>query len=581
MFGFGVKLYANGDRYVGQWTNNQRSGEGEFTTRLGDVYTGTWCADSMLTGVLKYRNGDRYTGDFRGNARNGVGIMQYKNGDEYSGNVKVYDGVGRINVDGANQTASTPPTSPANYQSRPPQPPRPPPSPPQRVTPQSRPVTPPHANKTASSPASPGSSMGTSSPVLYQVLNCVTAAVSPSKKPRIAPEAAQQSAPATPPVVSTKESKQRSSTKPMPSQLSVNKSTAPLLTTKPTEDSNPLYLKPSLLNIVPLQSLKDMIAHGSSTHVNVEEAKRYAEQVMLTGLTPTGPVVTHSKWRTSIAAAAEKQKNSTDINKTPMTFSQAIESSASQGQSKKPLLTVNVLPPSPSTPTVHIVSPKSALTKSAVAAIRRSECQSAINSKTDSIDFPYWREDDDEEEEVDVPIQTANRSAMLRVNKAVLSAANLRHKRQTGVRTSVSAEDHIQSKKVEQASKVSTANNSKAITTATVTTSVNVTSRRKSVTWLDVERGAPLTSSQSHCPYVSDEEETRGTGSSGEENDNTTDGAKMQYEVEDEEEGSDTSSQSSTVSEDLSTVYGGASTGVATKSQQESEEWEQYAYLYA
>jgi hypothetical protein len=43
--GAGVMMSINGDRYEGNWVNNQRSGRGKMMYSNGDFYDGTWLAD--------------------------------------------------------------------------------------------------------------------------------------------------------------------------------------------------------------------------------------------------------------------------------------------------------------------------------------------------------------------------------------------------------------------------------------------------------------------------------------------------------------------------------------------------------
>ena len=52
--------YKNGDRYEGEWKNDDREGKG----------------------ILNYKNGDRYDGEWKNDKREGKGILYY-NKDDY------------------------------------------------------------------------------------------------------------------------------------------------------------------------------------------------------------------------------------------------------------------------------------------------------------------------------------------------------------------------------------------------------------------------------------------------------------------------------------------------------------------
>jgi hypothetical protein len=38
----GEYLYCNGDKYIGSWKDDKKSGEGTLTMSTGDVYKGGW-----------------------------------------------------------------------------------------------------------------------------------------------------------------------------------------------------------------------------------------------------------------------------------------------------------------------------------------------------------------------------------------------------------------------------------------------------------------------------------------------------------------------------------------------------------
>ena len=90
--GFGVQMYANGDKYEGMWKDNLRHGSGTLwilTKKNGilrKLYTGDWARDKMEgRGTMYFENGDKYEGLWRENMRFGQGKLVYNDGDMYVG----------------------------------------------------------------------------------------------------------------------------------------------------------------------------------------------------------------------------------------------------------------------------------------------------------------------------------------------------------------------------------------------------------------------------------------------------------------------------------------------------------------
>src|SRR5574344_1207557 len=66
--------------------HTQRSGRGTFHYADGDVYVGDWTNDIQNgKGIYKFQNGDVYEGDYVQGERTGEGIFKYENGDRYTG----------------------------------------------------------------------------------------------------------------------------------------------------------------------------------------------------------------------------------------------------------------------------------------------------------------------------------------------------------------------------------------------------------------------------------------------------------------------------------------------------------------
>jgi hypothetical protein len=61
-------------RYVGDFKNAMRHGEGEFHWANGDIYRGEWKEDVCDgRGMLLSANGDKYEGDFKMGVKEGQG----------------------------------------------------------------------------------------------------------------------------------------------------------------------------------------------------------------------------------------------------------------------------------------------------------------------------------------------------------------------------------------------------------------------------------------------------------------------------------------------------------------------------
>ena len=83
--------YANGDRYDGEWKDNDIHGKGVYYFKDGDFKDGKWENGRFQSGIVKLTyendgNDDRlsFEGTFRGNGYY-EGKLSYKNGDRYEG----------------------------------------------------------------------------------------------------------------------------------------------------------------------------------------------------------------------------------------------------------------------------------------------------------------------------------------------------------------------------------------------------------------------------------------------------------------------------------------------------------------
>ncbi len=80
--GKGVFVYKNGDCYEGENKNNIRNGRGVMHYKnWGEKYEGDWVNDNRVGyGSLSFNNGDLYTGDFKLNVPWGEGVYRYADG---------------------------------------------------------------------------------------------------------------------------------------------------------------------------------------------------------------------------------------------------------------------------------------------------------------------------------------------------------------------------------------------------------------------------------------------------------------------------------------------------------------------
>ncbi|TAF63927.1 MAG: hypothetical protein EAZ55_12530 [Cytophagales bacterium] len=90
--GFGTYLFSNGDKYVGQWKNGLRHGQGTYTWSMsgdyaGDVYVGQFANDKRNGfGTYTYADGTLYTGQWVNGEEHGQGTMTWPSGSTYTGN---------------------------------------------------------------------------------------------------------------------------------------------------------------------------------------------------------------------------------------------------------------------------------------------------------------------------------------------------------------------------------------------------------------------------------------------------------------------------------------------------------------
>ena len=84
--GQGTFTDTNGEEYVGEWLNGNRHGQGTFFDTKGGKYVGEWLDGNRHgQGTFTDKKGTKYVGAFKQNKRDGVGSLLYVNGDTYVG----------------------------------------------------------------------------------------------------------------------------------------------------------------------------------------------------------------------------------------------------------------------------------------------------------------------------------------------------------------------------------------------------------------------------------------------------------------------------------------------------------------
>ena len=94
---FNKNVEKNIIRYEGEWKNGIREGKGKLYGNNGNIYEGDFKnGKGEGKGIYYYNNGNRYEGDFKNGLKEGKGIFYFKNGDKYEGDFKndKYEGKG-------------------------------------------------------------------------------------------------------------------------------------------------------------------------------------------------------------------------------------------------------------------------------------------------------------------------------------------------------------------------------------------------------------------------------------------------------------------------------------------------------
>ena len=83
---FGTYTVLDGGKYVGEWQDERKNGQGVFTLLNGEKYVGEF-KDAMRNGqgAFTYANGEKYLGEWKDDKRNGQGTQTFPDGEKWSG----------------------------------------------------------------------------------------------------------------------------------------------------------------------------------------------------------------------------------------------------------------------------------------------------------------------------------------------------------------------------------------------------------------------------------------------------------------------------------------------------------------
>ena len=86
---YGEWVYESGDKYIGEWFNNKKNGQGTYTWVNGNKYVGQWVGnDYNGQGSMFFTNGNKYQGQFMSGKYHGQGKFTWADGWYYIGQYK-------------------------------------------------------------------------------------------------------------------------------------------------------------------------------------------------------------------------------------------------------------------------------------------------------------------------------------------------------------------------------------------------------------------------------------------------------------------------------------------------------------
>jgi len=99
MSGFGVIVWPNKDKYLGDFKAGSRTGKGKYYYANGTIYEGDFKDNNFEgKGTMFYNDGSKYIGDWKSDKRNGKGWLEFKNNYVYEGDFvnNLLDGKGTM-----------------------------------------------------------------------------------------------------------------------------------------------------------------------------------------------------------------------------------------------------------------------------------------------------------------------------------------------------------------------------------------------------------------------------------------------------------------------------------------------------
>ena len=87
---YGTQFYPNGAKYIGEWQNHKKNGQGVYTFSNGNIYIGQFLDDNIhghgtyIFNKNAKRPGEKYVGNFKNGKFNGYGKYTFADGDRYS-----------------------------------------------------------------------------------------------------------------------------------------------------------------------------------------------------------------------------------------------------------------------------------------------------------------------------------------------------------------------------------------------------------------------------------------------------------------------------------------------------------------
>eukprot|EP00347_Sterkiella_histriomuscorum_P008950 403343115 len=84
--GFGIQIWPDGSKYVGQWLRSKANAYGRFILADGDVYEGEWKDDKAHGyGIYHYADGAKYEGEWRDDKQEGPGREEWPDQSSFQG----------------------------------------------------------------------------------------------------------------------------------------------------------------------------------------------------------------------------------------------------------------------------------------------------------------------------------------------------------------------------------------------------------------------------------------------------------------------------------------------------------------